>query len=238
MTELCIDVGPQFEGETVRKSDFHLELGGPTVNRFELATVKGLDEVENEKIEIIGPDISEVESETTLPFAILINVAGEDLEKDMEPVIERRIHMYVNYMEGVWHMGSRNEIWIRIHKDSYEKGFDSLKKLGETLILLLTSEIMMIEKIAITIVTDGQKVDELLANALEIYKARDERIKGMCEEDVEDFYGCIMCQSFAPQHVCIITPERLSICGCISWLDGKAAFKMDPEGPNFRIEKG
>ena len=113
-------------------------------------TLKGMDEIEHETVEIIGPDIPEMEVGSTHPFAILINVAGEQLEKDMEPVIERRDHLYINYMEGVWHMGSRDDIWIRISKDSYEKGLKSLKQFGEIMMTLFTAEMEMIEKISIT----------------------------------------------------------------------------------------
>ncbi len=35
----------------------------------------------------------------------------------MEPVFERRIHMYINYIEGFWHMAQRDEIWLRLHED-------------------------------------------------------------------------------------------------------------------------
>jgi len=207
MAEFSIGVGPQFEGETVRKADFQVELGGGLLKRFELVTLKQMDEVENEKIEVIGPDIQEMEVGSSHPFAMMIDVAGADLEKDMEPVIERRIHMYVNYMEGVWHMGSRDDIWLRIHKDSYDKGLNSFHEFGKILITLFTAEIYMIERIAITFVTDPQKVEELLGEAQQVYRARDDRVRGMTDEEVEDFYGCIMCQSFAPQHVCVITPE-------------------------------
>jgi len=238
MTEFSVAIGPQFEGESVRKVDLYAELGGPKVKRFELLTIKGSDEVEDGKVEIVGPNLSEMEPKQTYPFAILIAVAGSELEKDMEPVLERRIHMYSNYIEGLWHMGSRDDIWVRIHKDSYEAGFRSLKEYGDILIHLFTSEVSAIKKISVTFVTDGNKVEELLPHAYAVYKLRDERIRGLREEDVEEFYGCIMCQSFAPQHICVITPERPSLCGSISWFDGKAAFKMDPEGPQFQIRKG
>ncbi|MFC1836943.1 CO dehydrogenase/CO-methylating acetyl-CoA synthase complex subunit beta, partial [Thermodesulfobacteriota bacterium] len=238
MSEFSIGVGPQFEGETVRKSDLQVELGGQKVPRFELVTLKGMDEVEDGKIEIIGPDLSDVEQGTTLPIGILIDVAGEELEKDMEPVVERRNHLYINYMEGVWHMGSRDDIWIRISQDAYEQGLTSLKEFGEILLTLYPAEIEMIESMSITFVTDKEKVEGMLSCSREVFEARDARLRGMRDEDVEEFYGCTMCQSFAPQHICIITPQRTSICGCITWLDGKAAYKMDPEGSCFRIEKG
>jgi acetyl-CoA synthase len=36
----------------------------------------------------------------------------------------------------------------------------------------------------------------------------------------------------------VITPERLGLCGAYNWLDGKAAFEIDPTGGNQPIPKG
>jgi acetyl-CoA decarbonylase/synthase complex subunit beta len=238
MSDFAIDVGPQYEGETVRKADVQVEFGGPQADGFELVRIRPAAEVEDQRIEIIGPDLAELPPGRPAPLGLMIDVAGAALEPDMEPVIERRLHMFVNYMEGVWHMGSRNDIWMRISRETFDKGFTSFQEFGRILMLLVTAEMDVADRIAVTFVTDPARVKELMAAALKVYEARDERIRGMTEEDVDEFYGCIMCQSFAPQHICIITPERPSICGCISWLDGKAAFKMDQDGPVSRIDKG
>lgn len=234
-----VDVGPQYEGETVRKEDFYVEFGGPK-NKFkgELITVKGADEVEDEKVEIIGRDIKDFEEGASNPIFIKIDVAGEQLEKDMEPVFERRIHMYCNYIEGFWHMAQRDEIWIRLHKDSFKKGLTSLEEIGRILIMLFKNELSIIEKIQITFITDPEKVEKEVLEARKVYKARDDRLKGITEEEVDEFYGCTLCQSFAPTHVCTITPERVSLCGAINWFDGRAAYKIDPEGPQFAVPKG
>jgi acetyl-CoA synthase len=77
-----------------------------------------------------------------------------------------------------------------------------------------------------------------LAQASKTYEARDERISGMTDENVDTFYSCLLCQSFAPNHVCIITPERLGLCGAYSWLDAKASYEIVPTGPNQPIAKG
>jgi acetyl-CoA decarbonylase/synthase complex subunit beta len=234
-----VDIGPQYEGETVRKEDMYVEFGGPKIkSKFELVTLKSPEEVEHEKVTIIGPDIKDMQEGSSHPLAILIDIAGEQLEKDMEPVIERRMHMYANYIEGLYHMNQRNDIWVRLNKSSVKKGLNSLEEIGQILIFLYTSELSTIEKISITFVTDAKKVDELLAEALKVYAARDERLRGLKEEDVEVFYGCVLCQSFAPTHCCVITPERIANCGAINWFDGKAAYKLDPEGPIFQVEKG
>ena len=243
--EFHADIGPQYEGEVIRKEDLYIEFGGPKVpNKFELATVKSLDEIENEKIEIIGPDIADLKPYDeekgggSYPIGILVDVAGGQLDKDAEAIIERRIHMFTNMIEGWYHMNQRQDVWMRISKDCYKKGFTSLKELAEIYIMLYTSEMPIIEKIQVTIITDGNKVKELLPHALQVYAARDERVRKLNDEDVDTFYGCILCQSFAPTHCSIITPNRIANCGAINWFDGRAAAKIDPEGPIFAIPKG
>jgi acetyl-CoA decarbonylase/synthase complex subunit beta len=239
VSEFHVEIGPQFEGEAIRRENVQVEFGGPKIpHKFELVTLKDLDEVEHEKIEIIGPDIVDMKVGMSSPLAILIDVAGEKLEKDMEPVFERRIHMYSNYIEGFWHVAQRDDIWIRLDKAAFKKGLNSLREIGEILIFLFTSELDIIEKISITFITDEEKVKELLPNARKVYQARDARARGLSDEDVDEFYGCTLCQAFAPTHICFITPERIANCGAISWFDGRAAYKLDPEGPVFAVPKG
>jgi acetyl-CoA decarbonylase/synthase complex subunit beta len=234
-----VDVGPQYEGEVIRKGDMYVEFGGPQAkSKFELVTLKNLDEVEDQKIEVIGPDIKDLKEGGSYPLGMMIDVAGAKLEKDMEPVFERRMHLYANYIEGLYHMNQRDEIWVRLSKDSVAKGLNSFEAIGQILMFLYTSELDIIEKISITFVTDEKKVEELLAKAREVYKARDERARGLKEDDVQEFYSCALCQSFAPTHICIATPERIANCGAISWFDGRAAYKLDPEGPVQEVKKG
>lgn len=245
-SEFHADIGPQYEGEVIRKEDLHIEFGGPKVQyKFELATLKGPEEVEHEKVEIIGPDLNqlepydpETESGGSYPLAILVDVAGSELDRDAEPIIERRIHMFTNMIEGWYHMNQRQDIWLRISKNCYKKGFTSLRELGEIYCFLFTSELPIIEKIQVTLITDGEKVKELYPQALKVYEARDARARAIKDEDVDTFYGCTLCQSFAPTHISIIAPNRIANCGAINWFDGRAAAKIDPEGPIFAIPKG
>jgi acetyl-CoA decarbonylase/synthase complex subunit beta len=244
--EFHTDIGPQYEGEVVRKEDLYMEFGGPKVaHKFELVTLKRPEEIENEKVELIGPDINELQpyDDTTgeggsYPIAVLVDVAGAELDKDAESVIERKIHMYTNYTQGWYHMNQRQDAWYRMNKDATKKGFNSLKELGEIFNFLFTSEMPIIEAIQTTIITDDEKVAQLLPQALATYKARDDRALTLRDEDVDTFYGCVLCQSFAPTHVSIITPDRIANCGAINWFDGRAAAKIDPEGPIFAIPKG
>jgi acetyl-CoA decarbonylase/synthase complex subunit beta len=234
-----VDIGPQYEGEVIRKADTRVELGGPNIKtKFELVSIRKAGDITHEKVEIIGPDLSDMAEGSSQPIALLVEVAGDRLERDIEPVLERRLHLYLNYIEGFYHMNQRQDVWMRLNTASYNKGLRSLKTLGEILFFLYTSEIEIIEKIQITFVTDPKKVEELLPNAVSVYRARDEKIRGLREADVQEFYSCALCQSFAPTHICCITPERIANCGAINWFDGKAAYQMDPEGPIQAVPKG
>jgi acetyl-CoA synthase len=59
----------------------------------------------------------------------------------------------------------------------------------------------------------------------------------MTDESVDTFYTCILCQSFAPAHACVVTPERLGLCGAVSWLDAKATKELTPTGSCQPIAK-
>ena len=234
-----VDVGVIYEGERIRRKDMYVELGGPNIKeKFELARVKKPEEVEDGKVSIIGTDIKDMEEGKSYPLGILIEVAGPKLEPELEGVIERRIHEYCNFIEGFMHLNQRYDIWLRLSKKSFQKGLNSFQYIGKVLHTLFKSELPIIEKMQVTFITDPEKVKELYNEALQIYEARDARARGLKDEEVDKFYGCVLCQSFAPTHVCVITPQRYSNCGAISWFDGRAAASIDPKGPVFPIEKG
>jgi acetyl-CoA decarbonylase/synthase complex subunit beta len=237
--DIPVDVGVIYEGERIRRNNMQIELGGPKQeNKFELVRAKKMDEVEDGKITIIGPDLNELPEGGNIPFGIYIEVAGKDLEEDLEGVTERRIHEYTNFIEGIMHLNQRYDIWIRISKKSFQKGLNSFNYVGKVLARLYKSELPFIEKIQITFITDPEKVEEMSKQAMEIYETRDAKARGMKDEEVDTFYGCTLCQSFAPTHMCVITPQRYSNCGSISWFDGRASAQVDPKGPVFAIEKG
>ncbi len=237
--EFPVEISPAFEGQRVRKEDMYVEFGGPNVTKkFELVRVKSLEEVEDGLVRIIGPDMLELKEGSSNPLGILIDVAGLKIDKDLEGVIERRIHMYTNYIEGIMHLNQRYDIWCRISKKSFKKGLTSLKWWGLGLIRLFKAEMPYIEKMQVTFITDPVEVGKMFEEAIRIYSERDARARGLRDEEVELFYGCVLCQSFAPTHVCIISPERISLCGALTWFDARAAANIDPKGPNFPIPKG
>ena len=77
-----------------------------------------------------------------------------------------------------------------------------------------------------------------MEKAREAYDYRNKRLADMTDTSVDVFYSCTLCQSFAPDHVCVVSPERLGLCGAYNWLDCKASFSIDPTGPNQPIQLG
>ncbi len=240
VTEVPIPVayGPAFEGERVRGDDIYLECGGGRTQMVEFSEMKEMSEVEDGKIEVIGPELKDIPAKSRLPLAIFVEIAGRKLQEDFLPILERQIHHLVNYAQGAMHIGQRDIAWIRIAKQAVEKGF-TLKDMGTIIHAMYHKDFgSILDKVQITIYTEEDKVQEITKKAREVFKTRDERVAGMTDEDEEIYYSCTLCQSFAPSHVCVVTPERTGLCGAYNWLDCKASNEINPTGPNQPIQKG
>lgn len=230
--------GPAFEGERIRKEDTHVEFGGNKTLGFEFVTSVDVNQINDGEIEIIGPDIDTVEPGGRMPLGIWIEVAGRKMQPDFEPILERQVHHLVNGGEGIWHMGQRDIIWTRISKAGFAKGL-RLRHYGEILhAKFLADYPAIVDKVKVTLITDQAEAEKRLAVARKVYDERNRRLEAMTDESVDTFYSCLLCQSFAPNHVCVITPERLGLCGAYNWLDGKAAYEIDETGANQPLKKG
>jgi acetyl-CoA synthase len=230
--------GPAFEGERVRGEDIFLECGGGRTPMVEWVTTKNMDEVEDGRVEVIGPEIDDIEAGSKLPMAIAVEVAGREMQEDFEPILERQIHHLLNYAQGLMHIGQRDIAWIRLARQAVDKGF-KLHHIGDILHAKLHQDFGRIfDKIQVKVYTEEDKVKAVEEKAREVYRTRDARIEGMTDESVETYYSCTLCQSFAPSHVCTISPERTGLCGSYNWMDCKASFEINPTGPNQPVEKG
>jgi len=233
-----VAVSPAFEGERIRKEDMHCEFGGQRTPAFEWIRTREINEVEDGKVIVEGPDVDTLEEGGKLPLGIIVEVAGRKMQPDFEPVLERQVHTFLNEAQGLWHMGQRDINWVRISKNAAKAGF-KLEHIGKLLHAKYHDEYSsIVDKVQVKIYTDEKEVLRLREQALAVYAERDARLEGMTDEDIEIFYSCTLCQSFAPNHVCIVSPERPGLCGAYSWLDCRAAFEITPSGPNQPISKG
>jgi acetyl-CoA synthase len=236
--DIPVPVAAAFEGETVRREDMQVQFGGKYTAAFEYLRMRPMDEVSDGKIELIGPDCDAVEVGGAMPLGFLIEVAGRKMQQDFEPILERQVHTIVNHAMGVFHMGQRSITWVRISKDAFNAGL-RLRHFGE----LLRAEYLqkfpaLVDKVQVTILTEEPAMAPILEEAHRVWDARDARVAGMTDESVDTFYSCTLCQSYAPNHVCVISPERLGLCGAYNWLDGRAAYEINPVGANQPVVKG
>ena len=240
ITEVPIPVpyGSAFEGEVVRRADMRIEFGGKESRAFEYLRMVPMDEVEDGKIEIVGPGMEEIEEGGAMDLGILVEVAGRKMQEDFEPVLERQIHYFINGASGIQHIGQRDIAWIRISKAAAEKGFN-LKHFGDILYARFLADFgAIVDKLQVKIITDPAPHAEWLEKAREAYDFRNRRLADLTDDAVDTFYSCILCQSFAPTHVCVVSPQRLGLCGAYNWLDCKASYEINPTGPNQPIQKG
>ncbi|MGF7186709.1 acetyl-CoA synthase [Desulfitispora alkaliphila] len=236
--DIPINHGPAFEGETIRKKDTYIEFGGGKSTAFELVRMVSQDQIEDGKVTVVGPEVDEVNEGDRLPLGIVVDIFGRKMEEDFEGVLERRIHYFTNYGEGLWHVAQRDLCWVRISKEAIAKGM-KIAHIGELLLAKFKQEFpAIVDRVQVTLYTDQAEVDKHLKEARSYYTKRDDRLRGLTDEAVDTFYSCLLCQSFAPNHVCIVSPERVGLCGAVSWLDAKASFEINPTGPNQPIVKG
>ncbi|MFH2099562.1 MAG: acetyl-CoA decarbonylase/synthase complex subunit alpha/beta, partial [Pseudomonadota bacterium] len=236
--DIPLSYGPAFEGERVRKDDLYAQCGGGKTACTELVKKAEMNEIEDGKVIVDGPDLDQVKLGGTFSLGIYVQVAGREFQPDFEPILERQIHHLVNYIQGIMHIGQRDISWVRIGKAAVDKGF-SLKHIGVVLHAKFHQDFTkIVDKVQITLFTKPEDVDKLTTRARAEYRTRDERVESMTDESVETFYSCTLCQSFAPNHVCTVSPERTGLCGAYNWMDCKASFEINPTGPNQPIEKG
>ncbi|UCG37599.1 MAG: acetyl-CoA decarbonylase/synthase complex subunit beta, partial [Candidatus Bathyarchaeota archaeon] len=106
--DIPVEVGVIYEGERIRRKNMQVELGGPKQeHKFELARVRKPEEIEDGKVVVTGPDIRDMEEGGSYPLGVVVEVAGEKIEPELEGVIERRIHEYMNFIEGFMHLNQR-----------------------------------------------------------------------------------------------------------------------------------
>ena len=229
--DIPVSFATAFEGEIIRRGDMQVEVDGSRVDCFELVRTCDASEIEDHKIIVEGPELDEIPVGSKISLSYTVEVAGKSMQPDFESVMERKFHAYINCIEGVMHTGQRDMIRIRISKADFEAGF-RFKHIGEVLYAKIKSEFeAVVDKCQVRIVVDAEKNAELRKAANEVFAKRDDRLKSMTDESVPVYYTCIMCQAFSPSHVCIVTPERLGLCGAVSWLDAKATNELDPQGP-------
>ncbi|HKM13873.1 MAG TPA: hypothetical protein VJY42_03035 [Candidatus Methanomethylophilaceae archaeon] len=227
--------GSVFENEHIRKADTFIEFGG-SKDTISYEIVRAYEGIEDGRIFVEGKDIPYLER-GDYPLSIEVKVSGL-VELVMEQAIERRIHFAISGIEGVWHSGQRDTSWIRVSNKAVENGI-TFKDIGDIIISNVKKNFgKVIDAVEILFSTVPSSVSSGLTKARSHYKVRDSKLVNITDNDVDTFFTCTICQTYAPGHICVITPERPSVCGSVTWLDAKVGSEINPGGHQRPFFKG
>ncbi len=239
------DISPRQFGLRVRKHDMYCELGGPKhhyTSFFFIEVVKDAERIEDGRIEVIGPEIEDIAGKS-LPFGFWVRYYGRYLTDDHLDLLTRWTYFALEQGEGWMLLNTRDTIWLRLHKKYAHK--HDFKRLGQAMINLCKIQFPMVERadVKILIATEelgGSKLTKsIIDNVCAPYWERvDEHARRFSDEDVDTFYGCTICQTFAPTHVCVVAPDRPPYCGIITWMGAKVMCDLDPYGYIFEMPLG
>lgn len=239
-----IGFGSRYGGH-LRKGEYHLELGGPKHNYTSFIFVEYVADVGNVDEGLVlhwGPDMNEVPEESSFPFVWHIKVAGMDLTPDIFPMVERGATLGLTWTEGVMVSGNRSNVWMRIGKKVIDRM--TFQKLAQSVYAAVKSWGVVAQSVEQRILVATPEmggtavIEPLLEEAKRKWEEQEALIGDIKDEDVDEFYGCTVCQLIAPSHVCICTPERPPYCGFLNYSAMKAFETFEPSGFIFKFPKG
>ena len=239
-----IGIGPRFTGE-IRKGFWYAELGGPKhqyVSYQFHEIMKGPEDVVDGQVEIIGPELYEMEAETSIPFVLHVRAWGPELTADLTEFVERGAFLALLFMEGWGIVGARDMIWLRVSKEVQPRM--SFLKMAQAIRASTISLCPIVEKVEIKWVLatpdigGKELVSEMLEEVKPKWEALDACTKDIDDDEVDTFYGCTVCRMIAPNHACIVTPGLVPYCGVMSYFSAKAMYSMDPYGYIFEVPRG
>lgn len=250
-----IGQGPEYFSH-IRKGEYLLDLGGPKTNYngyYFMDICDKPDDVVDGRVVLYGPDIHELEPESTIPFGLHWKVYGKDVTHLHAEYLGRSIATACMTTEGWMFTGAPFEPWFRISKKSGHKykGFYMFAQLlrgyclTTTPILEKIEMVIMVGEPVVGKVKDGapkgvpaealQEVSQELQKRREIYDAW---AKEMQDMDVDMFYGCSLCKMIAPNHACVVAPSNIPFCGFATWAGMKTTFEVEPGGYIFECPRG
>ena len=86
-----------------------MEMGGGKTQCTELCKMAEMNEIEDGKVEVIGPDVGDVKKGDRLPLGIYIQVAGREFQAGLSSLYwNDSVHHLINYAQYIMHIGQRD----------------------------------------------------------------------------------------------------------------------------------
>ena len=158
------------------------------------------------KVEVPGVSVTGTPSGA---MGILLTVNAGPLDAFDCRYIESRAARVFSRMRGVSARHAAGRLVLGLARD-----FDlPPERIGESLIAAIRNEFPRIVKLHAEVIFDRERLRDLEAEVSAERTERKREIAAATEESVAEFVTCVGCSAFAPDHVCILTPERPPQCG-------------------------
>jgi len=142
-------------------------------------------------------------------MGILLTVDAQPLDAFDRRYIESRAARVFSRMPGVSASHASGRLVLGMARDF---GLPP-ERIGESLIAAVRNEFPRIVKLYAEIIFDPERLKALAAEVAKERSERKQEIAAATEESISVFVTCVGCSAFAPDHVCILTPERPPQCG-------------------------
>jgi hypothetical protein len=142
-------------------------------------------------------------------MGILLTVDAEPLDAFDRRYIESRAARVFSRMANVSARHASGRLALGIARDFNLPP----QRIGESLIAAVRNEFPRIVRLHVDVIFDPERMKALAAEVVAERAQRKLEIANATEENVPTFATCVGCSAFAPDHVCILTPERPPQCG-------------------------
>ena len=142
-------------------------------------------------------------------MGITMTIDAEPMDAFDTQYLEFRASQAIRMISGAMAKFTEGKLQVELAKDSDV----TPSIIGEAMTALLQNEFPKLDKIAVEINFDADQLRQIQPTIAQQIQQRHEEIESATDENVDVFYNCVGCSPFAPDHVCVISPERPPQCG-------------------------
>ena len=142
-------------------------------------------------------------------LGVIVTIEAEPMDSYDRGYLERFLAGSLSMLEGVTSRYRKGHLTLSFAQESStDPG-----RIGEALLAFTRHEFPKLNKIKVEIIFEKGVLAEMAPVVQQEVAEREREIEATTEDDSQYFYQCVGCSPFAPDHVCVLTPERPPQCG-------------------------
>ncbi len=142
------------------------------------------------------------------PLGVIVTIEADPMDAFDRRYIERQIITKLTMMHGVGLTFTDDRFLVWQAKDTKL----APSRIGEVLIAAIQHEWPKLAKVRVQIIFDAKHLAALMAIVRQEKATRQQEIDGATEDTMDQAYVCVGCSPFAPDHMCVVTPQRPPQC--------------------------